>query len=205
MKNVKVARRTVLGLGILLMFVGVIISSSSNLSLVEVSSRNEMVLPRGFNQWNLTCSFSKGETIFLDFPEPPEGPMLLGGGFNVSIVADSVGNETIFYYEVLENGGYDISVVKNDGALEVKEGSTILGGTTNYAGNYTAYIDQIAMIWYKGPPSVLTFYKVIEEKQVEFPYRYLLPWGLALFFIGLGLLVWAIAFKKTRVSQKRKR
>jgi hypothetical protein len=203
-KNVKIVRKTELAIGILLMLVGVIVSSWSNLSSVTVSSGNQIVLPRGLNQWSLTCSFNKGEKIFFEFPEPTEGPMLLGG-FNVSIVADSVGNETVFYYDVLGSGEYNVSVIKNDGALEVDEGSTILGGVTNYAGNYTAYISQIATLWYKGPPSILTFYRVIEEEQVEFPHRNILPLGLAVFLIGLGLSVWAVAFKKTRVSQKRKR
>lgn len=202
-KDVKVIRKTELALGIVLMFVGVILFSSSNLSLAKVSSRDEVVLPRGVNQWNLTCSFNEGEKIRLEVPTPPEGPMLLGG-FNVSIV-NPRGNETIFYYEILSDFFYNVSVLKNEGGLEVEEGSTILGGTTNYAGNYTAYVNEVAMLWYKGPPSVLTFYKTVEDKQVEFPYQNLLPLGLALFFIGLGLLLWAVAFRKTRVSRKRKR
>lgn len=203
-RDVKGVRKTELGLGILLMFVGVILFSSSNLSLVEVTSRDEVVLPRGVNQWNLTCSFNEGEKIRLDISAPPEGPTLLGG-FNVSIV-DPIGNETIFYYEFLSDGSHNVSVLKNEGGLEVEEGSTILGGTTNYVGNYTAYVDEIvAYFWYKGPLSLLTFYRAVEDKQVEFPYRNLLPLGLAFLLIGLGLFVWAVAFRKTRTSRKRKR
>jgi hypothetical protein len=208
-KDLKVVRKTELVVGILLMFVGVILSSSSNLSSVEVTQRDELV-SRSVNQWNVTGSFNEGEKLSLVLVEPQEGPMLLGG-FNVSIV-DPIGNETVFYYDLLGTGGpsgptlqYNVSVVKNEGGLEVPEDAHIIGGITNYAGNYIACVDKIATLWYKGPPSVLTFYKTVEDKHVEFPHRNLLPWGLTLFFVGLGLQLWAVAFRKTRVSQKGKR
>lgn len=202
MKDVKVVRKRALGFGISLAFVGFLLFCSALISEEEVTPRLETV-SECYDRWNITGSFNQSENLILAVPTNPEEPYYYGG-FNVSIV-DPNGNKTVFLFEFLPGQKCNVTVLENEGGLEVEEGALVLGGITNCSGNYTAFIDELARAWYKGPPSFLTLYNAIDDKQVKYPYGNFLLVGLIVLFIGLGLSLWAVVFRKTSVRRRTKK
>jgi len=187
----KATRKNVLGTAVLLIFAGIIFISSANIPVEEVIVNREEV-NHVDGQWNITAWFNEGEKLLL-LPAPPTGTSPIWGAyFNISIV-DPHGNETIFRLEFPTAWEINLSVVKNEGGLEVNKDSPYLGGITQYEGNYTAFVDKAAMLWYGGgPPTYLTFYKEIEERQTTYPYRILMPAGIVMVFTGLCLPLWTV-------------
>lgn len=202
MNDVRVVRKRALGFGISLAFVGFLLFCSAYISEEEVTSGLETV-SECFDRWNITGFFYQSDNLVLAVPTDPVEPYPFGG-YNVSIV-DPNGNKTVFLFEFQYGPKCNITVLENEGGLEVEEGVRVLGGITNYSGNYTAFVDELARAWYKGPPRFLTLYNEIEDKQVKYPYGSFLPAGLIVLFIGLGLSLWAVMSKKTSVRRRAKK
>jgi len=201
-KDVKVVRKRALAFGISLAFVGFLLFCLAYVSEEEVTPRLETV-NECYDRWNITGLYSQSENLSLAVPANPKEPYPYGG-FNVSIV-DPNGNKTVFLFEFQYGQKTNVTVLENEGGLEVEEGALVLGGITNYSGNYTAFIDESATAWYGGPPSFLTLYNPIVDKQVKYPYGNFLPVGLIVLFIGLGLSLWAAVFKKTSVRRRARK
>jgi len=185
----RLQRTKFFGLGIILIFAGIIVSSYSNMAFEVKTVQTPGVTV--YNKWNVTRYFTKGETLILDIPPPK--PNLFGGvpygGFNISIVAQN-GKETVFWYE-FSDGTVKVKVKSNDGALIVNESSSMMyvTGVTAFSGNYTAYVDKSAMVFYnRGPPSYLTLKSMIEKTSLEYPYRDLLPVGILIMAFGSILI-----------------
>lgn len=203
MKDVKVVRKRALAFGILLAFVGFLLFCSAYISEEEVTTRLDKV-SECYNQWNITGLYNQGDNLVLEVPSNPEQPYPFGG-FNVSII-DPNGNKTVFLFEFTPNQIFNVTVLENGGGLEVGKSAFVLGGITNYSGNYTAFIDELASVWYKGgPPSFLTLNNQVEDRKVKYPYMSFLPAGLIVSFIGLGFSLWAVVSKKTSARRRTKK
>ena len=191
----KVWRRELFGFGSLLIFAGIIISSYSNM-VVEMKNIETPTVKEVYHQWNITGYFNEGEKLLLELPTNPEPPYEYGG-FNISIV-NQFGNGTVFYFEFVEGGKIKVSVLENNGALIINEEESLfsVSGVVSSSSNYTAYVDKLAMAWYKGPPRFLSLKKVIEEINLEYPHRGLLPFGVLLLF--LGFILFGLSFRKSR-------
>lgn len=203
-------RKSLIGLGIILLFVGVVISSEYN-SAVEEPPEDKLVkevnnLPVG--KWEISAQFNKSEklTVFFSTPDLENVPAFTR--FYASIV-DPMGGRTNFTIDFSKKpSGLDVNfnVTSNDGGLIVDKPIEGIVGVTSYNGLYTVHIYTLFTSLYYPPDGTLPsldLYKVV--KKTDYPYRNILPIGIGLILVGVSLSVWAAKYSsKSRKKRERK-
>ncbi len=201
----RVAKKKVLLIGILFLFIGSVFSLSHMYSLEKLVWGTSELAGLSTYQYNVTGFFNRNERLMLELPsvQPPFQYI----PFNVSIVGPD-GTQFVIEVEfagdpVQDPDFYIYTVLKNEGCLEKDEG--ILGGVTTQTGNYTAILDGKARYLYGDPIPSLSLWKSIRESRIEYPYKDRLLPGMALVFVGGGISVWAFIPKKTGLTRKPKK
>jgi hypothetical protein len=212
----KVPRKAILGIGLLLLFTGIIISLAYNFQVEKVKATPGEQAGLSVYKYNVTGffnakTFSNGKLVYMEklyLELPPTKEYFTPIPFNVSIYAPD-GSETVFRVNIIGDPQfyyYEWTLLKNDGGLEVEiigGEAASLGGNVTQTGNYTAQLDIAAKFIYGDPPSRLILFKEIWEFYIDYPYRSFLPVGVVLIFAGVGLSIFAMRTQK--VSQIKKR
>lgn len=215
-------RENLLGLGIIILFVGVVVFSFSNRVVREeqyVPVNTVRNLPYG--EWKVTAYFEEGETIFVGFRGPnlegvPNGERWAAEMW-ANITDPNGGNTTILMRFRLRGQTPELNVTvqaKSDGltvdepAGDFNDSPLNIGGVTVYSGNYTVYMYTygVAMAEYYYSPSGdlprLEFLKVVMN--IEYPQRGFLPLGAGCIIVGVSLFLLAMRSSKRSKLQRRK-
>ena len=196
-------RKVSLVLGFIILFIGIIVSSASN-----ISRDNPREIQVGEQHgWGISGLFDEGDELFVRFPPPKhEG---VPDTYQIVRVDIFDPNKTKTRFELTFKKGVldDINVSSLDGGLIVSEPPTGIGGITQYSGNYTAYIDPeanpLANFYYPNGPPTIELLKLVVEK--EYPYSGFLPVGIALIAIGLSLTIWSMKSSKGKRRRKKRK
>lgn len=191
-------RKTVLGLGVLILLAGAIVFSSSNQFLE--SPENQMVNRRQelpYGSWSISTYCSEGEKLLVQFTRPqvgayPDDPKMI-----VNITDPYRGNTTFQVIFIITEltGRAEISLLDEGEGMIVENPEFEVGGVTVYDGNYTVYVyteaKALARLYYDDAvlPNLQLFKVYITR---EYPNRAFLPVGVGLLIAGLALLVWSV-------------
>lgn len=189
-------RKYLVAFGIILVFAGVIVSSACN-SFKERTEQSEVA--EGL--WEASGYFDSGEKLVVYLSQPtieffPDHTATI----NVSVV-DPAGNKSVFLIEYDKNYGFvNITLDSSSNGLIVDENSVDLGGIVNLSGNYTALVAEQASFLYGEAGPTVDLYKETVER--DYPYRSMLPVGVAIIVFGASLSIWAA--KSSKEPRKRR-
>ena len=196
-------RKASLALGIVLVLVGIITCSASNSPMEKLDYPEVKGAKEG---WEVSGHFNAGEKLLVLFPPPAWGEYIIPNGDKATVdveIFDPDNNKTEFRITFYPRRYPDFELLSNDGGLTVNEPIEGVGGVTRLNGLYTARIDEFASIYYDGgPPGHLSLHKEVVER--EYPYRSVLPIGVALIVAGASLSVWAKSSKRTQRLRKKR-
>ena len=190
-------RKYFVAFGIILILTGVIVSSACNSS----NERTEQsAVAQG--QWEASGYFDKNEKLVVYLSEPtseffPDSIATI----NVSVV-DPAGNKSVLLIEYKKNFGFvNVTLDSNSSGLIVDENSLDVGGIVNLSGNYTALVAEQASLLYGETGPTVDLYKEIVER--DYPYRDILPVGVAIIVFGASLSI--LAAKSSEKPRKKRR
>jgi len=190
-------RKYVVAFGIILLFVGVVVSSASN----SFNERTEQSVVAE-EQWKAAGYFDKDEklVVYLSKPTPEFFPDHTAS-INVSVV-DPAGNKSVFLVEYQNGVGFvNVTLYSSSNGLIVDENILEVGGITTQSGNYTALVDeQAAYLYVTAPPTITLIQETVER---DYPYRSILPVGIAIIVFGASLSIWAA--KSSKEPRKKRR
>lgn len=215
-------RKLLLVTGLVMLFVGIILISSSNLSFEKTEVSWDTVKVE-IDKWEITWNFEAGDIVKLDFSpaadwmdylEPATEVVPLPNKAVYIDVADPSGNATRFEailvtdYSPPQLSLFNISVVSSNGFggsnsqdLTLKE--KMIAGEIMQTGQYTANV-----VVYDpapgGPPASFIFYKQRVETFVDWPYSEFLYPGIVVFALGVALSALSFRRKKRQMLRKRK-
>jgi len=196
-------RKELLAFGAILVFVGVLVSSASTSSIEKL---DYPIVAEAEGQWEVSADFNESEKLLVDFLPPKFGEYIFPNGDKAVVdveIFDPDNNKTEFRITFYPRRYPDFELLSNDGGLTVNEPIEGVGGVTRLNGLYTARIDEFASIYYDGgPPGHLSLHKEVVER--EYPYRSVLPIGVALIVAGASLSVWAKSSKRTQRLRKKR-
>jgi len=206
--------------GLLLIFVGLFLASSYNSSITNESWNEEAA---NTDKWNIIGNFNSGENMTLiiawstiaggeDFGELPA---------NVTITANDhdVTEFQVFFLQDPNNPpGQElvqvyvsrIQLLSNNGdSLSVDDPPKQIGGIVKQAGTFEARVHPPDSFPWAGypepqPPRALKLLKLIVTR--TYPYRDLLPVGVATGFLGAIVSLWGAKAKRNQIGiRKRKK
>jgi hypothetical protein len=190
-------RKYLAAFGIILMLAGVIVSSACNSSKEHTE---QSAVAKG--QWEASGYFDKNEKLIIYLSEPTREffPDTIAT-INVSVV-DPAGNKSVFLIEYKKNVGFvNVTLDSNSSGLIVDENSLETGGITNLSGNYTALVAEQASLLYGETGPTVDLYKEIVER--DYPYRGMLPVGVAIIVFGASLSI--LSAKSSEEPRKKRR
>ena len=202
-------RKAFLAFGIILVFAGVIVVSASNTP--EEKMPQISTIASAEHRWEVGPGrFKENEKLIVDFT-PPNPEYDLIPDYPVRIVVEVTGPEggkTVFAVEFKEGFGGKLAppkytVVSNNDCLTVSDSLQDVCGIVHYTGDYFANVTTRRLgTW--GPPKAL-FLK-LEVVEMEYPFLFVQPIGIALIVVGGFLSVWgAISSKrKLRLGVKKR-
>lgn len=208
-------RKFPLAAGLVLLFVGIILMSSSNLS----SQRLEVLWDTAkieVNKWEVKADFTAGDIIkleispgidWIDYLEPPTSEVPYVNKAVYINVTEPSGKES--YIEVMfittysppQLSIFNITVLNSNGNFAVKERAIM--GEAMQTGQYTAEVTGVSP---RGgePPGSLIFYKQRINRFTDRPYSAFLYPGIAVFLIGVSLFALSFRKKKYRMLRKKR-
>lgn len=200
-------KKALLGLGIILLFIGIVTLSMSY--SVEESEKNLLVkreedLPVG--EWRISARYNQSENLLVFF-RPPKREGIPDSAAIIDVnITDPEGGNTTFRVVFWKNGDTDINLTSNDGGLAVPDPLEGVGGTTKYEGLYTVYAYTYLPLYYYPPNGTLPsfeLYKVVVER--KYPYHGFLPVSVGLIAAGAILSIWGTKSSKkpSRLVKKR--
>jgi len=185
-------KRVFMGLGVIMLFVGVIMFSVSNFPPVE--KEDVVLIEELLETFDISGNFDKGEKLLVFFHAPNWGgpyPIPDPDSAIVDVdVLDPFDNKTEFRIQFNRRANPELWLRSNDtGGLDITQPLEGIVGVTKYAGEYKAHIKELAAIYYNSaPPPVLRLYKVLVD--MVYPYRNYLPVGVGLVVVGVAVTVW---------------
>lgn len=193
-------RKTLLALGIILAFIGVLVSSISS---SPTEKPKELPVQPQEKQWNITGYFHENEKLIVDLGVPT-AEFIPNGKVNVTVtIVDPTRETSVFLvtyyhqYKIFTN--YILNSSSN--ALHVDEPPAFVGGVVQREGNYTAQVDTNEASWlYPDAPHLGLKKEILES---SYPYRNLLPLGVALMIGGASLSTWAARYSKSTRRARR--
>lgn len=204
-------RDTVLGLGILVLFIGIVVfpitlnSSPSNPENTLLVREKNLVFP----DWEISAPYNKSEILLVYFSDPVrpgEGTVPDFAAYMYVNVTDPNGGVTTFNVTFLETT-VELGLLSNDGGLLVQEPVRQVGGLTKYEGNYTARVytfQGLVGIYYSGGKMTnLELWEAVVN--IEFPYLMGLPIAASMITVGILATLWGARTPKRRLRPKRKR
>ena len=214
-------RRTLLGLGIIILFAGLIVFSISNRfteTYESVCIEESIAEDLPYGEWKTSAHFEKGERFILTFP----GPKLEGVPNHVELVLNITdpegGNTTLKIDFRMKTAGpeLNITVKSKSENLEIDDSDfgdfndspEDFGGLVLLDGYYSAFLHaygrSVAEYYY--PPNAtlphMEFWKYATIR--TYPYSQLLPVGGRLIIAALLLSVWAVRSSQQTRRSKRK-
>jgi len=200
-------KRIFMGLGVIILFAGVIIFSLSNSPPVE---KEDVVLIEELREtFDISGNFDKGEKLLVFFHAPNwDGPYPIPDPDSAIVdvdVLDPFDNKTEFRIQFNRRQNPELWLRSNDtGGLDVTLPLEGVVGVTKYTGEYKAHIIEKAAMYYNfSPPPVLRLFKVVME--VDYPYRNYLPVGAGLAVVGVAVTVWGARAPESVKKTARKR
>jgi hypothetical protein len=207
-------KETALGLGVILLFAGVIVlplsmQQTSTSDFPIIAHRSDLEYP----DWTLSAHLNASDSIVIYFSRPalPDYlPEPSGERYMFVEVLDPQGGNTTFNVTFTKTS-FLRGVVRNDGGLIIQNPEYLptvdIGGKTQYTGLYTVRVYPIVetMVPYYYPDDGtmvnLDISKVVVTTQ--YPYIAALPVAVALAVVGVGLAVWGARSPKRRVRSRR--
>lgn len=191
-------RKKLLALGLILLFVGVIFTSSALQSDETVKEREDLVKSETFS-WQISSHFTQGDKVRLSvapgqdwrsFKEPPVEDVPFPHKFVFINITDPNGKDSFFEVVYAEYEGYfslyDVRLVAGNG-FDAQNSSSGIVGYARDTGIYNA------TVWGTLPPGggppTLTFSKMEELLIVTYPYSFLLYPGVVVLVVGAILSV----------------
>lgn len=206
-------KETALGLGIILIFVGIIAFplslQSTRIPESRLLAEREFLV---FPDWTVSAQLNESENMVIYFSRPntvgiPDGEEVLAVMF-VDIV-DPQGGNTTFNISFTERSFFRV-VHWNDGGLLVESPQYTeygdIGGKTQYTGEYTArvYTYRGLVPYYYPNSSTMRRLEISRATvRIEYPYIAALPVAVSLAAVGLVLTVWGARSQKRRVRPKK--
>lgn len=191
-------RKRFLAFGIILLFVGILVFLSCN-SPTERTIVSQVAPPE--KQWNVTAYFNKYEKMIVNLGVPPE--FHPDGLTNVTVtIVDPSGGKSVFLatYHSSTWGYIKYTLNSSDNGLDVDDPTTSIGGVCNYSGNYTVQVDEQFSYLYDGAPQISLSKEIVEK---EYPYRSILPVGIAIIIVGTSVSIWSA--KSSKLAQRSRR
>lgn len=194
-----------LGLGIILLFVGVLLFSYFfNTPPVEVE--RPTLLDEQYSSFDVSAEFNQSQELLVFFHAPrwDEYPIPDPDTAIVDVdILDPYGNKTEFRVQFSKRDNPEIWLRSNDtGGLEVSLPLEGIVGITKYAGEYRAHIDEKAAMFYNSaPPPVLRIFTVSVE--LEYLYSGYLFLGVGLMASGVVVSVWSARSPDRKAVRKR--
>ena len=204
-------REAVLGLGVIMIFAGVMVLPVSIQSFPEI--RTELRVEREFlvfPDWVISAWFNRSQQLAVFFSDPTRpGEDTIPDDSSIIFVniTDPTGGVTkfniTFYRTTVE-----VYMESNDGGLLVEDPSSQgVGGIAQYDGEYTArvytWVGVVPYYYADNTMRRLRLYEVIEMN--KFPYIIGLPAAAALIAGGGMLVVWSARSPKRRPRPKVRR
>lgn len=208
-------RKLLFATGLVLLLVGVILMSSSNLSF----QRSEVLwdpVKIEVNKWEVTADFTAGDIIkleispgmnWIDTLEPPTAEVPYVNKAVYINVTEPSGKES--YFEVMfittysppQLSIFNIRVLNSNGSFTVKEGA--IRGEAMQTGQYTAEVTGVSPRD-EEPPGSFIFYKQRVNLFTDWPYSVFLYPGIAVFSLGVALFVLSFRRKKRRMPRRKR-
>ena len=215
-------RKLLLVTGLVMLFVGIILMSSSNLS----SQKTEVSWDRvkvETDKWEITTNFEAGDVVKLDFSpaadwidylEPATQDVPLANKAVYIDVTGPSGNATRFEvilvtdYSPPQLSLFNISIVNSNGfggpiSQDLTSKEKMIAGEIMQTGQYTGEVVVYSPLG-GGPPASFIFYKQRVETFVEWPYAGFLYPGAAVFALGVALFVLSFRRKKRQMLRKKR-
>lgn len=201
-------QKTLLGLGVILLLVGVIVSSyasttieASDFILINETTRNSEM------PWEVPGNFSKGEKLLVDVSPPRWGEEIIANGDTAIVdveIFDPYDNLTEFRIIFKERLYPNFTLRSEANGLIVKNPSGEVGGVTVYDGEYRVHVVELAAVYYNmSAPHYIRIYEEIVQN--EYPQQSYLPIGIISVVSGVILSVWSLRSSKQarRIRKKR--
>jgi len=205
-----------------MLFVGIILMSSSNLSFQKTEVSWDRVKVE-IDKWEITANFEAGDIVKLDFSpaadwidylEPETEDVPLPNKAVYTDVTDPSGNasrfEVIFVtdYSPPQLSLFNIRVLSSNGfggqnSQNLTSKEKTIAGEIMQTGQYTAKVVVYSPLG-GGPPASFIFYKQRVDIFIDWPYSGFLYPGIAAFSLGVALFALSIRKKKRRMLHKRK-
>jgi len=199
--------------GIILVFAGVIVASTSVIHTEE--SERSTVATAPPNEWEVSGPFNKGDMLSVEFVPPNLNELVIAdSNLKLSVeVADSHGGKTVFEMEFSQTGFggstilKNLTIVSNEDGLTASNPPTEVGGIVPHTDDYSANITRVR-VSYIAPgegfwvPSNLKLVKEVVCK--EYPYLFALPIGIILMVVGGCLSFWGATSSKQMLRARRK-
>lgn len=215
-------QRNFVGLGLIVLFAGLITFSTSYQSTLDYESeRTVRLTDLPYGEWIGSMDFKKGEMFYLGFQGPnlenvPNGDQVSGWlEFNIT---DPLEGNTTFLVTFKGSEAPEINVtlkLKSDG-LEVNDSDfgdfndspEDIGGKTLYEGNYSiqayTFSKNLAKNFYYPPDGSLGFLEIWRRiPNRTYSNEYLRIYSIILIGAGLAITVWGIKPQRThRIRRK---
>ena len=207
-------KETVLGLGVILLFAGVIVLPLSIQQTTTpqnhlIAGRSDLIYP----DWTLSAELNESDNMFVYFSRPntgEQGPIPNGGAAYMFVnITDPVGGNTTFNITFTRTS-FTRVVDHNDGGLVIQnpQGMELgdIGGKTRYGGEYRVRVytyPGTVMPYYPNNATMVRLEIGTVTASVEYPYIAALPVSLSLVAVGLGLVVWGARSPKRRTRTRR--
>ncbi len=183
-----------MAIGIILAFVGVIVTSVS----VTFAQYSDPVFltdaPVG--SWEIEAHYEKNDKILVYF-NPPNPDMYPDPTPMIFVeVIDPFGKKAVFNVTFPESRPPEVSLVSNEGGLIVSDPPQELGGIVVYTGTYTANITT-RRFW---TPQGLELHRA----RASYPYRFVWPIGIAVIVAGCSLSVWGSRSVERKLKPRKR-
>jgi hypothetical protein len=209
-------KETVLGLGIILLFAGVIVlpMSIQSTKTPETRLRAErefLVAPN----WTISAQLNESEEMLVYFSRPntgEQGPVPNGEtpkAYMFVEIIDPVGGNTTFNVSFTRTAFTRI-VDRNDGGLIVKNPQNMelgdVGGKTQYTGEYKVRVytfKGLEIYYYTNGTTMRRLEISTVTWKTEYPNIAALPVSVSLAVVGLVLAIWGARSPKRRVRTRK--
>lgn len=206
-------KKWLFALGLILLFVGIIFTSSAVQSEKTIKEKEELIKSE-IDSWQISSNLTQGDKVRLSvaqgedwdrYVEPAVEDVPFPHKFVYVNITDPNGEDSMFEvtYTKYEAGFflYNVRVVASNG-FDAENSSQKIVGYARDTGLYTATATG-AIPPGGGPPSSLTFFKVKEVILIKYPYSHLLYPGVAILLAGVALSILG-ALTSKRVQHKRR-
>jgi hypothetical protein len=206
-------KETVLGLGVILLFTGIIvlpwsIQATTTPDPITLASEQDLVYP----DWSISGRLNQSDVMAVYFTAPSYEniPEPTGERYMFVNVTDPQGGTTVFNITFTKKSFFR-GVTSNDGGLIIDNPNFTeyldIGGTARYTGLYTVkvypIVDTMVQYYYPhdGELQVLQVVKIVVR--TDYPYIVALPVSASLVVVGLALTAWGARRPKRRTRSKR--